>query len=303
MFASIDIGTNTVLLLIAERRDNHLSVIHEEQRVPRLGKDVDRDKNLSESGINRVIEVLLEYQDILEGYPVSDNVVITATSAVRDANNRDEFCSKVQAATGWKVRVLSGNEEAKWTYSGALSMLDVSDDMPVMIIDIGGGSTELAYGHGSNLIDSYSYNMGSVRFTERFLKHDPPLPAEIEQCREAAKSMLETRPFHRDGTVRAIGVAGTVTSLAYIELRLDRYDPEKISGYELSTGVISNYIRKFGEMTTSQLLKAYPEVMTGRADIIVAGLIILEGFLNHYGIDSVTVSNGGIRHGAILDNF
>lgn len=303
MFASVDIGTNTVLLLIAEINNQKLKVLREEQRVPRLGKGVDRDKNLSEAGIDRVLGALKEYKTILADYSLSDDVVVTATSAVRDANNRDYFCAKVSKETGWNVRILSGNEEAQWTYSGALSMLNITADEPVIIIDIGGGSTELAYGKGQNLLDSHSFNMGSVRFTERYLKYDPPLPEEIEQCRQAADDMLAERLFHKYSSVSAIGVAGTVTSLAYIELKLDHYDPEKISGYELRTENITGFIETFAKMKTSEIMGKYPEVMAGRADIIVAGLIILERFLKSYGISKITVSNGGIRHGAILKSF
>ncbi len=303
MFASIDIGTNTVLLLIAEIKNQKLKVLREEQRVPRLGKDVDRDKNLSEAGIGRVTAALKEYQVILNDYSLSDGVVVTATSAVRDAKNRDSFCDKVKNEIGWDIRILSGNEEAQWTYSGALSMLNIVSDESVIIIDIGGGSTELAYGKGESLLDSHSFNMGSVRFTERYLKHDPPLHAEIEYCRQAAADMLAKRPFHKDHMVGAIGVAGTVTSLAYIEQKLDHYDPEKISGYKLRSKNITGFIEEFSKIKTSEIMQKYPEVMAGRADIIVAGLIILESFLKSYKLDEITVSNGGIRHGAILKSF
>lgn len=304
MFASVDIGTNTALLLVAEFCDGRLHVVREEQRVPRLGKGVDKDRNLSDESMNRVIASLKEYQQILNShYKLKGDVIVTATSAVRDANNRDHFCGLVENEIGWKVRILTGSEEAEWTFTGALSMVNTEADEDVMIIDIGGGSTELGFGNGNQLLDAYSYNMGSVRFTERYLKHNPPLPAEMNECRYATDEMLNSRPFLLKGAFRAIGVAGTVTSLAFIKLDLERYKPEKISGYQLSTTVISDFIKQFSVLSSQELENKYPVVMQGRADIMVAGLLILDGFLKKYQLESIMVSTGGIRHGAIIKSF
>lgn len=301
--ASIDIGTNTALLLVGETRDHQVSVIQEEQRVPRLGKGVDKDKYLTDEAISRVLDALFEYQVVLKReYPDITKVTVTATSAVRDATNREQFCKTVEKETGWPVRILSGSEEAEWTYAGALSVLD---DLPVndhgnMILDIGGGSTEIAYGKNLDLLDSHSFNIGCVRFTERYLKHDPPTPAEIEACNRAILDALDGRKIDNESGANAIGVSGTVTSLVFIELGMKEYDSEKINGYVLSKPVIKSFIGKFKKMSVEEMIERYPVVMTGRADIFIAGLLILEKFFEYFGHNKITVSTGGIRHGALL---
>ncbi|HKJ30616.1 MAG TPA: Ppx/GppA phosphatase family protein [Balneolales bacterium] len=303
---SIDIGTNTALLLVGEANDGHVNVIREEQRVPRLGRGVDKDKYLSDESIDRVLKALNEYKKILaEEYPEVQSVVITATSAVRDASNRDQFCQYIEQKTGWPVKILSGLEEAEWTYAGAISVLTELPDSEYgnMILDIGGGSTEIAYGKHNQLYDSHSFNIGSVRFTERYFKHDPPLNDEIAQCRKAIAESLKSRRIQFEDDFNMIGVAGTVTSLAFIELGLSEYDPDKINGYVLTHSGILSFIDWFSEMTHQQMIDQYPEVMTGRADIFMAGLLILETFLDYYDQDKIIVSTGGIRHGALMKNL
>jgi exopolyphosphatase / guanosine-5'-triphosphate,3'-diphosphate pyrophosphatase len=169
--ASIDIGTNSVLLLVAEMDGENLHILRELQEVPRLGKGVDKNRNLHPDSQQRVIAVLKNYQNYLDDhYPeTTAETIVTATSAARDAANRDQFLRLVKKETGWDVRLLSGREEAEITYRGALSVLNGREKTKNVILDIGGGSTEIAYGNGYNLADGFSADMGSVRFTERFL--------------------------------------------------------------------------------------------------------------------------------------
>ena len=303
--ASIDIGTNTALLLVGETVNGRVEIRQEEQRVPRLGKGVDKDKYLTKDGIERVLKACLEYKSILnEKYPEVKKVTVTATSAVRDASNRDQFCKIIEDATGWAVRILSGVEEAEWTYAGALSVLKSIPDTKKgnMILDIGGGSTEIAFGKNDKLIDSHSFNIGSVRFTERFLKHNPPLDKEINQCNQAIFEAFKSRHIQYEQDFNVIGVAGTLTSLAFIDLDLKAYDPEKINGYRLKRPVVKSGIERFSKMTYQEMIDIYPSVMTGRADIFLAGILILDNFLEYYNQEEIIVSTGGIRHGAFLKN-
>lgn len=304
MRAAIDIGTNTVLLLIAEENEDGLKMLHEEQRMPRLGKGVDVNKTLSEESMGRVITSLKEYQNILNSdFPEVAEVLVTATSAVRDASNRTAFIDLVKKETGFDVQMLSGKEEAEYTYKGALTVFDEQVTGDVLVLDIGGGSTEIALGRDGELIDSYSFDMGCVRFTERFLVQDPPFQEQIRECRQAVKSMLETKKFKPKKNLKAVGVAGTLTSLAAIDLQIDEYDPEHMNGHWIVRNKLKKGIEIFSLHTHQQLLELSPKVLKGREDIFLAGLLILEGFLNYFDLEEIRVSTGGIRHGAIMNEL
>ncbi|MDZ7660166.1 Ppx/GppA phosphatase family protein [Fodinibius sp.] len=301
MKASIDIGTNTVLLLVAEVGENNLKIIEEQQRVPRLGAGVDDSKELSNEAMQRVIESLKDLQEIVnENYPGVSDIFVTATSAVRDANNRAFFIDLVEQETGLQIEVLSGVEEAEYTFLGAQSVLD-NVDGPQMIIDIGGGSTEIAYGE-NDLQDRYSYDMGCVRFTERFLKSDPPADFQMQQCRNEIKRVLAEHEFNVTDQTTLIGVAGTVTSLAFIDLELCSYEAGVLSGHIITKKKLEEYIIQFSDYTSDALEQEYPVVMKGRADIFLAGLLILDEFMNEYNFGELITSTGGIRHGTILVN-
>lgn len=302
MKAAIDIGTNTVLLLVAESSNNTLKVLHEEQRVPRLGQGVDDSGHLSVGAMRRVIKALKEYRHILaKRFPAVQDVYITATSAVRDAQNRTEFLERVQQETGFKIKILSGFEEAQYTYWGAQSMID--DKLTAsqnVVIDIGGGSTELVWGGCEGIKDRYSFDMGCVRFTERFLKGSPPTSGQVDMCREAICEVIEDYEFNFPDNVSLVGVAGTVTSLAFIDKQMETYESKLLAGHKMPKERVDDYIRQFQQLPSSELLKRYPEVMEGRADIFLAGLLILQQVMATYEFQELTVSTGGIRHGAIL---
>ncbi|MEQ8525713.1 Ppx/GppA phosphatase family protein [Gracilimonas sp.] len=301
MKAAIDIGTNTVLLLVAEYENGVIKNIHEEHRVPRLGKGVDADKNINDAATERVIDALSAYRTILDtDFPKVDKVIVTATSAVRDANNRDVFISRVKDETGFDIRLLSGKEEAECTAAGALSVLEKIEGEETLILDIGGGSTEVAQIKEGKLVDGHSFDMGSVRFTERFLKGNPPSGEEIETCRKEIEKLYTGRPFKSGREVKAIGVAGTVTTLAAMALELTNYEPGKLNGYSLRFEEVQKYIQEFSENDYEDMLTRHPVYLKGREDIFMGGMLILEGFMKQYDLDSILVSTGGIRHGAII---
>ncbi|MCH8558944.1 MAG: Ppx/GppA family phosphatase [Balneolia bacterium] len=335
MLASIDIGTNTALLLIA-RRDaaGNLEIIREEQRVPRLGRGVDADRTLHPDSMGRVIEALKEYKTMIEAasarYGITEiTPVVTATSAVRDAANRDEFMAMVLDATGWQIRLLSGDEEATATFSGALGMLPLrvkqSSDY-ALVLDIGGGSTETAFGTFADDAvpsDYRSVDAGCVRFTERYLSDGGasksgsidaesdylPNAEQIEACQKAAIEAFGgiagisnmVRKERQEGKkIAVVGVAGTVTSLAYMHLGLkEPYSSEVINGTVLKATDIQSWLDKLSGMSPKEMTDRWPEVMSGRADIVLAGLIILNSFMKLMEADSLVVSTGGIRHGVV----
>ncbi len=300
MKAAIDIGSNTVLLLVGVLKDGRQQVIREEQHAPRLGRGVDVEKNLHPESMQRVIAVLEEYKSILDNeYDSVNEVSIVATSAVRDANNRQQFLDDIKQATGYSVKILSGEEEAEYTFTGAQSVLaQINGNRTV--IDIGGGSTEIAVGEGRQMTDRYSFNIGSVRFTERYLQASPPIAEQITDCRDAIEEALASRSFTLPDDTELIGVAGTVTSLAAIKSGHETYQPKELNGSIIKQIEVSSLISEFSTLPAAELLRHYPNILKGRADVILGGMLILEGFLKAYDIDQLIVSTGGIRHGVIL---
>lgn len=300
--AAIDIGSNTVLLLIGDSSDGKVETVYEDHHAPRLGKGVDANKNLHPDSVEKVIGVLQKYKKDIDNYLEDvSKVFITATSAVRDAANQQVFLDRVQRETGFSVRVLNGDEEAGYTYFGAQSVLDDVTG-PVCVLDIGGGSTEVALGSKRILTEQFSYDIGSVRFTERYLKDSPPTPAQIEDCRSAVSQALQQKVFYFPPNLTLVGVAGTVTSLAHIHKGLQNYSPEKINGLELSLEVIEQWVEKLKGLTADELLSKYPEILKGRSDVYLGGLLILETFMKSSNITEVVVSTGGIRHGSLVMN-
>ncbi|MCC5914479.1 MAG: Ppx/GppA family phosphatase [Balneolaceae bacterium] len=300
MRSSIDIGTNSVLLLVAELTNGRLRVVDERQRIPRLGRGVDKDRTLQEESRKRVLEALSDYRSILDSeYPgLSGDTIVTATSAVRDAANRDQFLKEIKESTGWEVKLLSGEEEAQTTFRGALSVLSQTESSS-LIIDIGGGSTEFVNGDRAELKTARSLDMGSVRFSERFIPNQPPETGSVEALRSEVNRMLRdliipAEPF------RMIGVAGTVTSIAAIEMGLKEYRASEINGYHLSLRTIQEKITEFLMITSEEIEERYPIFLKGRGDVILAGLLILEESMKWAGAEEIVVSTGGIRHGILL---
>ena len=302
MNAAIDIGTNTVLMLIGAVENGALKTVHEEHRIPRLGKDVDKAKVLHPDSMQRVLDVLKEYKSIIaKDFPQVEKVVVTATSAVRDAQNRDEFIAMVKEETGLEIRLLSGDEEAQFTFAGAISTIPSSDKDNFFVLDIGGGSTEVALGKDGAASDFISFDMGCVRYSERFLIHNPPYTEEITECKDEVFSLFGKKKFKVPRRVKAVGVAGTMTSLAAIDLQVD--DPatlDRLNGHVINREKLSKSIEIFSLHTYDELLELSPVLLKGREDIFLAGLLILESFLKYHHLDEIIVSTGGIRHGVLL---
>ena len=303
LMAAIDIGSNTILLLIAELKEGNINAIYEEQRIPRLGKGVDESGNLHPESMQKALAALSYYRDIIENdYDGIANTIVTATSAVRDANNRAEFLNDIKHQTGFEVKLLSGHEEAQYTFEGALSMLETQNTNS-LIIDIGGGSTELCYGNSNRVIDRHSFQMGSVRFTEKYLKAEVPSSVEIRDCRSVAQKLLENRALQIDEEAELVGVAGTLTSLAHIISGNGKYDSKLLNSMVLTMDGITEITNLFIEKGSAYFLQKYPIVMQGRSDVFLAGLLILEEVMKYYEFSELTVSTGGIRQGAILENL
>ena len=299
---TIDIGTNTFLLLIAEFDYNGiLKPIHHEQRIPRIGRDVDENKNIRHDAFIRAAEILNEYKKICLDYGV-DCIAATGTSALRDAHNKNDFVNFIKNETGIMIEVIDGVEEAHWSYRGGLSFFNLQPNQNYSVIDIGGGSTEIILGSGGEVTNRISLNVGSVRLTERFLKCDPPSENEIQEMRSVLLSEFDKASGFQLRDSVFVGVAGTLTTLAMIDRKEDMIYPDRISGYELSFKTITEILDKLKNVKVAEIEEKY-YVQKGRSDIILAGIVILHTFMEKYKLDSVTTSVCGLRHGIAIREY
>ncbi len=304
--ASIDIGTNTVLLLVADIDDNgSITVIEHQQRLPRLGKGVDSKNIIHISAFDRVAWIINEYKN-LSAQLGAETILACATSAVRDASNKDEFISFIRSTTGIDVEVLSGDEEALLTYRGAISGLHTSE-RPIAVLDIGGGSTEITFPlpdahNGHAQLQRYSFQLGSVRLTERFFKHQPPTSSELESTVQLILEELSQVRNPGFENYQLVAVAGTATTLACLDQQLPEFDVEKVSGYVIDRQRVEGWCIKLCQMTPPQI-RSLSDTTQGREDILTAGVVILNEFMKLFRFQSVIVSERGLRYGMIIRDW
>jgi exopolyphosphatase/guanosine-5'-triphosphate,3'-diphosphate pyrophosphatase len=299
--AVVDIGTNSTRLLIAEL--DHGRVSRELERrttITRLGAGVDADGRLNEEAMDRVYATLAEYRELIDHYGARSAVAVL-TSAVRDAANGAEFAQAVQDRYGLTPHILSGDDEARLTFLGATSERDPEDRTPTLVIDIGGGSTELVIGAGPEAEFHVSNQAGVVRQTERFIHTDPPTRAELDALAADVREILagNVPDEQRHAGMHAIAVAGTATSLAAIAQELDPYDPRKVHGYELTEAECRRILDRLAALTLEQrrhVAGLHPD----RAPTIVAGVVILLEIMRLFGLGTVEVSEHDILRGAAL---
>ncbi|RIK09557.1 MAG: DUF501 domain-containing protein [Acidobacteria bacterium] len=304
---AIDVGTNSARLLVAELEPAYRP-IRREMTITRLGYKVDETGYLDPTAVERTAETISRYASTADALGV-EAMRIAATSACRDASNRDEFFARVKVITGVEPEILSGEEEAAIAFLGALS--GIEDPGPWLVVDIGGGSTEVVLGEVSGgrlagegraeVTSSISIDMGCVRITERFLKSDPPTSAEKAAATAAIEAGLDSAEKVVDvsSASKVIGVAGTVTTLASIGLGLTDYDPSKTHHYQLPAREVRRLYEALGAMTAAERVEKFG-VLPGRADVIVAGSMILLAVLERWGFDSVLVSESDILDGLVL---
>ncbi|MBI2712229.1 MAG: Ppx/GppA family phosphatase [Bdellovibrio sp.] len=296
--SSIDLGTNTCLLLIAECRPTSFQiekVLWDESTIVRLGEGVDQSRNLQPPAMQRTLDCLKKYSQQLRkagGNPAE--TVCVATSQARDATNTQEFFRKILDNTGFVFKTLSGKQEAEFTFLGAL--IPGMNPQTSAVLDIGGGSTELiAMG------DSMSLDIGSVRFTERFLKSDPVTDREFWDCQAAIDQNLENLLPWREknsAATQLVGVAGTITTLAAWHLGLERFDAALINSTELTRGDVHRMVEELKWRNVAER-KSLPAMEPMRADVILAGALILWRALEVLGFDSCRVSTQGLRYGVL----
>jgi exopolyphosphatase/guanosine-5'-triphosphate,3'-diphosphate pyrophosphatase len=299
--AVVDIGSNSTRLLVADVRDGR--VVEELERhttVTRLGAGVDGDGRLRDDAMQRVYDTLERYRELIDRRR-AQRAVAVLTSAVRDAVNGREFAQAVGDRYGLEPHVLAGDEEARLTFLGATSERDAHDPTPTLVIDIGGGSTELVIGTGREAEFHVSTQAGVVRQSERFIHHDPPRVEELAAVAGDVRAIVSgaVPPERRREVGHAIGVAGTATSLGAIAQRLDPYDPWKVHGYVVSRVECERILDRLAAMPVAERRKV-PGLHPDRAPTIVAGVVILLCVLELFGLDSFEVSEHDILRGAAL---
>ena len=300
-FAGVDIGTLTCRLLIADLLPGgRLREVRSDRRILRLGEGVDQTKQLSVGAMDRVLQCLKEWREIIDASHVNA-VAVVATSAVRDAANRKDFIDRVKCEAGFEVELISGAEEARRTMLGIRSGLpqEVTD---VLALDIGGGSTEFMLDRPGRKPVVRSIDIGVVRLCERLLYHDPPTDDEIRQAREWVERETKAALAGMDNYQAAtfIGTAGTITSLAAMAQKLSTYEPARIHNYRLQLETIQQL-----EHTLLSRKKAdragLPGLEKGREEVIAAGAIIIRMIMETLRIPSVLVSDLGLREGVLIN--
>ncbi len=295
----IDIGTNTILLLVADVDDRGgLTPVYHGQTIARLGKGVDEQRNILPETVDRVLSTLATYDQIIRKLQ-SQRTIVCGTSALRDASNRDQFLDAVKKKLGMQIRVLSGEEEAFLTYRGAVSEFQKESKQQFAVLDIGGGSTELTVGTDLAVASKRSLDIGCVRLTERFLKTSPPSSLGMSQALGTIRSAITQFPSISSSTM-LIGVAGTLTTLAAIDLTLPEYDPLKVSGYRLPFDSIMTIFNQLRIKTIDEM-KVFPQILPGRSDVLLAGIIILIEVMKNLDADEITVSDRGLRYGVAFE--
>lgn len=296
--AAVDIGTNTVLLLVAERAaTGELLALEERATITRLGEGVDKARALAPSAIERTNRALDGYAEIIQRLRV-ERVDVVGTSAMRDARGGEAVREHVRARLGVEARTISGEEEARLTFAGALSGIPSTKTSDrIRVYDIGGGSTEIVHGERGRdaRLFARSYDVGSVRLTERYVRSDPPSPAELADVRRAARDAFASVPPF-DSDVPPVGIAGTMTTIAAIALKMATYDGARVHGLTLPTAEVERVVAELAGLTLEERSRV-PGLDPKRADVIVAGGLIGLAYLERVQAREVTISDRGVRWG------
>ncbi|HEX8049898.1 MAG TPA: Ppx/GppA phosphatase family protein [Solirubrobacterales bacterium] len=294
--AVIDVGTNSTRLLVADVADGRVSPLERRSTVTRLGRGVDLSGHLSAEAIEDVCAAIGEYIDII-GELGAETVDPIATSAVRDAGNGSAFIAELRERFALSARVLGGEEEARLTYLGATS--EALPTEPTLVVDIGGGSTELIVGSGREISFHDSLQVGVVRHTERHVNSDPPTASELEALAGDVRGSIEGSVGAGVEARRGIAVAGTPTSLAAVEMELEPYDPSRVHGHLLALPSIQRMLSRLASVPLSERVEI-PGLHPDRAPTIVAGVVILVETMRAFGLEELEVSEHDILYGTAI---
>jgi exopolyphosphatase/guanosine-5'-triphosphate,3'-diphosphate pyrophosphatase len=299
VLAAVDMGTNSTRLLVSDVGRHRRTTLERTNTITRLGHGVDASGKLDPDALDRTLECLRAYRAVIDRHDV-ERVRVTATSAARDASNRDELFDAAEAIIGARPELLSGTDEGTLSFRGATAELDPVDG-PFLVVDIGGGSTEFITG-STDVQGLLSVDVGCVRLTERFIQHDPPQPEELTACISYVDAHLDD--VLRDvpgaaGARRLVGLAGTITTVAAIELGLAEYDRDLIHHFVLTRAAAEDVFRTLATEAHDDRLDN-PGLEPARADVIVGGCCILVAIMRRFAFDECLVSESDILDGLVM---
>jgi exopolyphosphatase/guanosine-5'-triphosphate,3'-diphosphate pyrophosphatase len=285
----VDIGTNSTRLLIADVEDGTVRELDRRLEITRLGEGVDARRQLLPEAVARVRNVLVDYRRAMDEEGAERRLAF-ATSAVRDAENGEAFLGELEWSYGFETRLLTGHGEALLTFRGVSVGRDVEED--TIVVDVGGGSTELILGGPAGVSFHESYDLGCVRLSERFPGDPPGATAYV-------RSTLEQNVPEQIRAQHAIGVAGTITQLATLDLGLEREEPDRVHGHRMTADAVARLLERLAAMPVKEIRELrgmHPE----RAPVIVAGTVVVLEVIRHFGLAELEVSERDIMHGAAL---
>jgi exopolyphosphatase / guanosine-5'-triphosphate,3'-diphosphate pyrophosphatase len=299
--AVVDVGTNSTRLLVAEVTDGAVEELDRRSVVTRLGDGVDATGRLADDAQERVLATLEEYAESIERHGCQRRLGVL-TSAVRDAENGAAFTTEVRERFGLDARTIGGDEEARLTYLGATAARDPGDATPLLVVDIGGGSTELVTGARGEMDFHVSTQAGVVRHSERFLRDDPPAREDVEALARDVSAVFEEAvpPEVRERVRAAVAVAGTATSVAAIDARIEPYDPARVEGRVVTAFRLTEISDNLAALPLGER-RAVPGLHPDRAPTIVAGTVLLAQVLQAFGLDRFEASERDILWGAAID--
>ena len=302
--ATIDVGTNTILLLVAELdQDGGFRILTDRAEIARLGAGVDRTRSLSAAGVERALEVLRDYVHACRDFGVEE-IVAAGTSALRDALNAKSFLARLKHEFKLDLRVLSGQEEAVYSYLAVQKGLQL-DARDVLVVDVGGGSSEFIWAKDGKLHGWASLDLGSVRLTERYLASDPVTRDECERLGRAVDESLNKLVSDWGGQISfpvMVGIAGTFTTLSAVEKGLTHYSHSEVHGSRLARAEVKRQVELYRARTVAER-KQIPGLEPKRADVILAGALSIERIMALFNIDEVIVSDQGIRYGLLYEKI
>lgn len=295
--AALDVGTNTILMLVVERTaDGELRTIAELSRITRLGRGLESNGRLDPQAVAATLDAIVEFTAQARSLG-AEKILTAATAALRDASDGAELVARVRERAGIELEIISGDTEAQLSWLAVSHGLKLDPAEQGLVVDIGGGSTELIRAEPGRKLDVISLPIGSVRLTERIVKHDPPLVREAADLRLAVDDAIRDLGWKFHPTLM-VGIAGTVTTICAVILGLAHYDSKIVHGHRLKHSEVLDAIARLCKVPLNERMKL-PGMEPGRADVIIAGAAILERIMASFGLDEVVVSDQGVRWGLI----
>jgi len=306
--ATIDVGTNTAQLLVVEHTGTGLRRLHAAERFVRLGEGIDASGRIGKAARERLLDTLRDHLHAARAYDV-DRLSAAGTSALRDATNRNAILTAVRNELGLSVEILSGAEEAAWSFAAACAAFDALSGR-CLVVDVGGGSTELIAGtdphrhrpsYPDAIEDHVSLDIGCVRLTERCFTSQPPSPDAVDAAERVIDEALATQGLEVGGSPTLIGTAGTATALALVHAGPDStWDALHGGGFVLSRSDVRHWRDRLLRLSVDDIRALHPSAMEGRADVFPIGVVLLDRIMAHYGLDDLRVSPYELRHGLAL---